>query len=100
MHKEKFIEAMITEDVGRGDLYARIEPAKPIRAYILAKSNGVFGGAEYIETAARMHDLNLTWHTKDGATFVQGDRLLEIHGDSHALLALERSLLDIALHAS
>ncbi len=100
MHKEQFIEAMITEDVGRGDLYARIEPAKPIHAYIVAKSDGVFGGAEYIETAARMYDLKLTWHTRDGATFLRGDRLLEIHGDSHTLLALERSLLDIALHAS
>ena len=100
MQKEQFIKAMIAEDVGRGDLYARIEPAKPIRAYIVAKSDGVFGGAEYIETAAHMYDLSLTWHTADGAEFARGDRLLSIEGDSHTLLALERSLLDIALHAS
>ncbi len=100
MLKRDFIEAMLREDVGRGDLYARIEPAKPIRAYILAKSDGVFAGAEYIDEAAKMYDLSLRWMTQDGAAFVVGDRLLEIAGDSHTIMAMERSLLDIALHAS
>ena len=100
MLKREFIEAMIREDVGRGDLFARIEPSKPIRAYILAKSDGVFGGAEYIDEAAGMYDLDLVWRTEDGASFSSGDRLLEIGGGSHTLMALERSLLDIALHAS
>jgi len=100
MLKHTFIEAMIQEDVGRGDLYARIEPAKPIKAYILAKSDGVFAGAEYIDVAAKMYDLSLRWMTQDGAAFASGDRLLEIEGDSHTIMALERSLLDIALHAS
>ncbi len=100
MLKHEFIEAMIREDVGRGDLYARIEPAKPVHAYILAKSDGVFGGAEYIDEAARMYDLRLRWLAQDGAAFAAGDRLLEIEGDSHTVMALERSLLDIALHAS
>jgi len=100
MLKHEFIEAMLREDVGRGDLYARIEPAKPIRAYVLAKSDGVFAGAEYIDVAAKMYDLTLTWMIEDGASFSTGDRLLEIEGDSHTIMALERSVLDIALHAS
>ncbi len=100
MLKHEFIEAMLREDVGRGDLYARIEPARPIRACILAKSDGVFAGAEYIDVAARMYDLTLRWMIQDGVSFSVGDRLLEIEGDSHTLMALERSLLDIALHAS
>ncbi len=100
MLKHEFIEAMLREDVGRGDLYARIEPAKPIRGYILAKSDGVFAGAEYIDEAAKMYDVTLNWMTQDGVPFVSGDRLLEIEGDSHTIMALERSVLDIALHAS
>ena len=47
-----------------------------------------------------MYDLTLKWMTEDGASFAAGDRLLEIGGDSHTVMALERSLLDIALHAS
>jgi len=98
--KDKFIEAMVLEDVGRGDLFARISTAKEVRAYIVAKSDGVFAGYEYIETLANMYGLNLLWHTEDGSSFVKGDKLLYISGDSKKILSLERSILDIALHAS
>jgi len=43
---EDFIKAVVTEDIGRGDLFSRISEAKEIRAYIIAKSDGVFGGRE------------------------------------------------------
>jgi len=100
MLKQKFIEAMVAEDVGRGDLFARISTAKQVRAYILAKSEGVFAGREYIEVLAKMYDLELEWHVQDGTAFVQGEKLLFVSGDAKNLLSLERSILDIALHAS
>ena len=100
MLKEKFIQAMVEEDVGRGDLFSRISESKEVRAYIVAKSDGVFGGREYIETLAKMYDLALTWEVKDGEAFKKGKKLLFIAGDSKNLLSLERSILDIALHAS
>ena len=100
MLKEKFIEAMVVEDVGRGDLFSRIATNKEVRAYIVAKSDGVFAGREYIETLAKMYHLTLEWHTEDGASFSVGEKLLFISGDSKSILSLERSILDIALHAS
>jgi len=100
MLKEDFIKAMVAEDVGRGDLFARISESKEIRAYIIAKSDGVFGGREYIDVLAKMYDLALTWEVKDGEAFEKGKKLLFIAGDSKKLLSLERSILDIALHAS
>lgn len=100
MLKEDFIKAMVAEDVGRGDLFARISDSKAVRAYIVAKSDGVFAGREYIDVAARMYGLGLTWEVKDGQTFSRGEKLLFIEGDSKTLLSLERSLLDVALHAS
>jgi len=100
MLKEQFIKAMIQEDVGRGDLFARISESKPIRAYIIAKSDGVFAGAEYIEEFARLYELSLEWQVKDAMPFKKGDILLYISGDSKTLLSLERSILDVALHAS
>jgi nicotinate-nucleotide pyrophosphorylase (carboxylating) len=100
MLKQKFIEAMVAEDVGRGDLFARISTAKEVRAYILAKSEGVFAGREYIEVLAKMYELDLEWHVEDGTAFSVGEKLLFVLGNSKNLLSLERSILDIALHAS
>lgn len=100
MLKQKFIDAMVLEDVGRGDLFSRISTSKEVRAYIVAKSDGVFGGKEYIDTLAEMYDLELTWQVEDGMEFEVGEKLLYIIGDSKKILSLERSLLDIALHAS
>jgi len=91
---------MVAEDVGRGDLFSRISESKKIRAYIVAKSDGVFAGHEYIAVAARMYSLDLTWEVEDGQPFNKGEKLLFIEGDSKILLSLERSILDIALHAS
>ena len=100
MLKEKFIEAMVSEDVGRGDLFARIYKAKEVRAYIVAKSDGIFAGRVYIEVLAKMYALKIKWNIEDGQAFKVGKKLLYVYGNSHHLLALERSILDIALHAS
>jgi len=97
---EDFIKAVVTEDIGRGDLFSRISEAKEIRAYIIAKSDGVFGGREYIDTLAKMYGLSLIWEVKDGESFQKGKKLLFVSGNSKTILSLERSILDIALHAS
>ena len=91
---------MVSEDIGRGDLFARISEGRQIRAYIIAKSDGVFGGREYIDTLAKMYDLSLIWEVKDGEHFKKGKKLLFVSGNSKTILSLERSMLDIALHAS
>ncbi len=100
MLKKRFIETLIAEDIGRGDLFSRISESKEIRAYIIAKSDGVFAGREYIDVMAKMYDLSLMWEIKDGETFKKGKKLLFVSGDSKKILSLERSILDIALHAS
>ena len=100
MLKHKFIEAMVAEDIGRGDLFSRISISKEVRAYVVAKSDGIFAGFEYIETLAKMYNLDLEWSISDGNSFGIGKKLLFIYGDSKSILSLERSILDIALHAS
>ena len=100
MLKHKFIESMVAEDIGRGDLFSRISQSKEVRAYILAKSDGLFAGKEYINVLAKMYNLELLWKVEDGSSFVAGEKLLFISGDSKVILSLERSILDIALHAS
>ena len=100
MQKETFVKALIAEDVGRGDLFARISHSKPIRAYIIAKSDGVFAGQEYVDTLAKMHDLSIEWEVTDAERFKKGEKLLFITGDSKMILSLERSILNMVLHAS
>jgi len=98
--KENFLKSMIAEDVGRGDLFARIGQSKPIESYIISKSAGCFGGREYIEPLSQMYGLELEWLIDDGDRFDIGQKLLLVRGDSKIILTLERSILDIVLHAS
>ena len=97
---EEFVRKAVEEDLGRGDLFARITESRPVSATILAKSEGVFAGREYIEALAGIYPLELTWRIADGEPFAPGDRLLMVTGESRDLLALERTILDLALHAS
>ncbi len=97
---EKFVEAAVAEDVGRGDLFARIAETRYVRAYILAKSDGVFAGRAYIEVLAKRFGLELTWNVKDSESFKKGEKLVMIAGENRTLLSLERTILDMALHAS
>jgi len=97
---EQFIEEVLAEDVGRGDLYARVSAPVDASAKIVAKSDGVFAGEEYLCVLARMEKFEIFWHKRDGERFVSGEVLLVLRGDSHTLLRIERTLLNMLLHAS
>jgi len=100
MDKREFLKSLIAEDIGRGDLFTRISTTKEIQAYVIAKSDGIVGGREYIDVLASMYGLVCIWSVEDGERFCMGEKLLNIQGDSHTILSLERSILDILLHAS
>lgn len=97
---EQFIRKVLAEDVGRGDLYARVSDAVPASAKIIAKSDGVLAGEEYLRVLSTMEHFTITWHKYDGEPFVKGEVLMELSGDSHTLLRIERTLLNMLLHAS
>ena len=97
---ETFVKAALAEDVGRGDLYALVEPAVDAKADIIAKSDGVVAGEKYIDVLASVEGLDIVWGKHDGESFVKGDVLAIIRGDSHTLLRNERTILNMLLHAS
>ncbi len=97
---EPFIREVLAEDVGRGDLYARVSPPVKASAKIVSKSEGVLAGEEYLRVLADMEGFEIVWHCRDGARFAKGEVLLELSGDSHTLLRIERTLLNMLLHAS
>jgi len=95
-----FVREALSEDVGRGDLYALVEPAVSASAKIIAKSDGVVAGVKYIDVLADLEKFEITWLKNDGEHFVKGDTLATISADSHTLLRCERTILDMLLHAS
>ncbi|MFA6191339.1 MAG: carboxylating nicotinate-nucleotide diphosphorylase [Sulfurimonas sp.] len=97
---EEFVKATLAEDVGRGDLYALVEPSIAASAKIIAKSEGVVAGVKYIDVLAQLEGFEIIWNKQDSETFVRGDILAILKGDSHTLLRVERTLLNMLLHAS
>lgn len=95
-----FVEEVLAEDVGRGDLYALVAPTIPANAKIIAKSDGVLAGVAYGDILAELEVFELDWLFDDGERFKKGDVIVEISGDSHTLLKVERTLLNMLLHAS
>ena len=97
---ESFVREALVEDVGRGDLYALVEPAVNASAKIIAKSDGVVAGVKYINVLALQEKFEITWLKNDGENFSKGDLLATLKADSHTLLRCERTVLDMLLHAS
>ncbi len=97
---EAFVKATLAEDVGRGDLYALVEPAVDTSAKIIAKSSGVVAGQKYIDVLSEVEKFEITWLKSDSQIFEKGEVIATISGDSHTLLRIERTLLNMLLHAS
>lgn len=97
---ESFIQQSIDEDVGRGDLYGRVSEPLEASARIVAKSDGVLAGVLYIDTLAKMENFYVKWFVKEGEAFKNGVMIAHISGNSHTLLRIERTLLNMLLHAS
>ncbi|PHS56430.1 MAG: nicotinate-nucleotide diphosphorylase (carboxylating) [Sulfurimonas sp.] len=97
---EDFVKESLAQDIGRGDLYALVEDSINSSAKIIAKSDGVVSGVKYINVLAKLENFDITWQKRDSDTFLSGDILAIISGDSHTLLKIERTLLNILLHAS
>ena len=97
---EEFVKATLVEDVGRGDLYALVESSVESKADIIAKCDGVVAGVKYINVLAKLEGFEIVWGKKDSDSFLKGDVIAIVKGDSHTLLRIERTLLNMLLHAS
>ena len=97
---EEFVLEALYEDVGRGDLYALVEPKKSASAKVIAKSDGVLAGVQYADVLAKLQGFSIAWNKQDGERFAKGEEIAFLEGDSHTLLACERTVLNMLLHAS
>ena len=96
------LRAWLNEDIGRGDLTAAALAGRPGRAHWLAKAPGVFCGGVLVEPLFRQLDpaVRVRPLVADGETVGMGQRLLELQGPAAALVAGERTALNLAMRLS
>ncbi|MCP9889954.1 carboxylating nicotinate-nucleotide diphosphorylase [Cyanobium sp. Aljojuca 7D2] len=99
---EAQLRAWLAEDLGRGDLTAAALAGCSGRAHWLAKADGVFCGGVLVEPLFRLLDPGVVVRllVRDGAAVAAGQRLLELEGPATALVAGERTALNLAMRLS
>ncbi|GKS88000.1 carboxylating nicotinate-nucleotide diphosphorylase [Acidovorax sp. SUPP2539] len=87
----------LREDVGAGDLTAGlIDPARRVRARVLARESAVICGGPWAEAAVRALDpaARIVWHVQEGERCAPDQVVLEVEGSARALLSAERTALN------
>ncbi len=87
----------LREDVGTGDLTARLVPAgTAARARLMTRQDGILCGVEWFaRTFEELDtDVEIFWHHRDGEEIVAGSSVCEIEGDARALLTGERTAMN------
>ena len=97
---EPIVRAALAEDLGRaGDVtgQACIPEGARMRAVVAARKPGVLAGIDCVRLAVLALDPKATVdiRVKDGEAFEAGAVLAEIEGDARALLAAERTALNL-----
>jgi len=99
---EQQLRAWLAEDLGRGDLTAAALAGCSGRAHWRAKADGVFCGGVLVEPLFRLLDpgVNVRLLVADSEPVAAGQRLLELEGLAAALVAGERTALNLAMRLS
>ncbi|MBS3910873.1 MAG: carboxylating nicotinate-nucleotide diphosphorylase [Burkholderiales bacterium] len=87
----------LDEDLGTGDLTAGlVDPVQRSQARVLAREAAVICGRPWVEATLQRLDpqADLVWHVRDGQSCSANQVILEIQGNSRALLSGERTLLN------
>ena len=96
------MEAWLAEDIGRGDLTAVALQGQQGQAHWVAKQSGRFCGGPLVQRLFQLLDpgvrIRLLRH--DGDAVEAGDCLLELQGSASALVAGERTALNLAMRLS
>jgi len=96
------LRAWLAEDIGRGDLSAAALGHRRGRAHWIAKAEGVFCGGVLVAPLFQQLDPAVVVRVlvADGQPVQPGQRLLELEGPAAALVAGERTALNLAMRLS
>jgi len=95
-----FLKEVLKEDIGRGDLARELIPNKIVNARVIAKSEGIVAGIEYIKNFTYLADVKFDFNFDDGDEYKKGDIIFTLSGNAKDILSIERSLLNILQHSS
>lgn len=91
------VAASLAEDVGTGDLTARLIPAEAnARGRVVTRELAVICGTAWFDAAFEALDPSATvlWHVKDGDLVQPGQALCDVMARARALLTAERTALN------
>ncbi|MFN9620442.1 MAG: carboxylating nicotinate-nucleotide diphosphorylase [Synechococcaceae cyanobacterium] len=96
------LDHWLQEDLGRGDLTAPALEGRSGRAHWLARQGGRFCGGVLVAPLFQRLDpqLSVRLLVADGEPVTPGQRLLELEGSAAALVAGERTALNLAMRLS
>tara|TARA_Y100001968_G_C19402090_1_gene741571 strand:- start:185 stop:1057 length:873 start_codon:yes stop_codon:yes gene_type:complete len=96
------LDTWLNEDLGRGDLTAESIENNEVAASWIAKGEGIFCGGEIVTRIFHKldHSINIKLLVNDGENFTENQEIMKIKGPSRALLAGERTALNIAMRLS
>ena len=94
---EKNIRHALAEDIGTGDLTARLIPAgKTATATVISRENAVLCGIQWFDACFRKTSppSQVRWFAQDGEAISAGQKLCQITGNARTLLTAERAALN------
>ena len=96
------LETWLAEDIGRGDLTAAALKGQQGQAHWVAKQAGRFCGGPLVQRLFQRLDpgVSVRLLREDGAPIEEGECLLELQGPATALVAGERTALNLAMRLS
>jgi len=92
---KKRLQEMVREDVGAKDITTALTPNKKVRAEIIAKEPCTVAGITELNLLFSLFNVKITNSVKDGAKIRKGQRILTLNGNSHDILVVERTALNI-----
>ncbi len=86
----------LREDVGTGDLTARLVPQRPVTARVRVREDAVLCGRDWFDACVLALDeaARIDWLYDEGADMAADTPVCEVRGDARAMLTAERPALN------
>lgn len=94
---ERNVLAALVEDIGGGDLTARLTPSdRTAFGIVVTREDAVLSGQAWFDACFRRLDpaARIAWAARDGERIAAGQTICEIQADTRALLTAERPALN------
>jgi len=91
------VRRALAEDVGTGDVTARLVSERLVDARVVAREAGVLSGAAWFDAVFELLDpaIRVIWKVNDGQSFNAENILCTVHGPARPILTGERAALNL-----